>query len=239
MLLGVVSDLHHTPRPAPGLSWHGPFDVAGALPRLREGLAWFAEQRVDAVAVLGDLSQDGDEESLDAVLAALAEGWDGPAFVVAGNHDTLLRDDAVTAAVARLGDDRIRMAGAGAELGGFRLAGPGTGLAGTGDAPLIVLSHYPLLSRADAFAARGLAYAGDLPDGARIAAALAARPAPTLVLNGHLHARDDHRQGPVRQITVGPLVEAPYEVSIFELAADGAELTVELQVRELAGGAAA
>lgn len=227
--LGVVSDLHYAPSPDPTLAFHNPFDVAGVLGRLRQALAWFARERADAVVVLGDLAEAGDAASIAAVLEVIAAYWDGPVWVVAGNHDRLADDAALDAAIASVGCDRIRaLSATGHRLGGVRLAGLDRRLlawtaaaAAWGDDPLVLVSHHPLLSRAAAFTARGLRYAGDLPGNEALAGLLLARPALTVVINGHLHARDTYAHGAVVQLTVAALVEPPFGATIVELGAQG------------------
>lgn len=232
--LGVVGDLHYTADPEPDLAWHGPLDVPGVLGRLRTGLAWFAEEEVDAVVLTGDLSHDGDQEALEAVLGTVAEAWSGTALLVAGNHDVLDRADALEDAIERLGLSRIALArAAGVVLGGVRIAGLEADDVPGRDGPLVVLSHYPLLSRANAFAAEGLAYAGDREDLEPLLARLDARSGPTLVISGHLHARDSHRRGAILQLTAGALVEAPFELAIVDIRASAGAITVRRRTREL------
>jgi len=236
--IGVVSDIHFTTDLTRELRWHGPFDIAGVLPRLRAGLDWFADQEVDALALLGDLSNDGDDEALDAVLTCVAEHWSGIALVVAGNHDTLERAGAVDEAIRRIGASGLAPAGAPEiEFGGLRITGPEPDPTALDGGPLVLLSHWPLFSRRRAFAAAGLAYSGVLPGAAAIDAALAAREAPTLILAGHVHARDSFCQGRALQMTVGALVEAPFELTVIDVLLRDRALSVERQTLQLPGPA--
>jgi predicted phosphodiesterase len=238
--IGVVSDIHFTlASPPPEDAWHGPLEFAGVLDRLRTGLAWFAEEQVDVVAVLGDLSHDGDVASLAAVLELLASEWDGRTLVLAGNHDIREREDALEVALERIRLGRVELAPpAGALLGGVRIAGvvPATGSWEEG--PLVLLSHYPVISRDRAFEAQGLRYAGTLPAPGPIVAEIEARRDPTLILNGHLHARDTYQQGNVLQMTVGSLIEAPFELTILDIAVEPSAMLVERRATNLAAGPA-
>jgi hypothetical protein len=97
-----------------------------------------------------------------------------------------------------------------------------------GAAPAILLTHFPILSRLTACRDAGLKYAGDLTNRAELAAALAARPAPTIVLHGHLHVRDAVAEGTVFQIGCAALVEPPYELAILDL--DRADGRIEVRI---------
>lgn len=239
--LGVASDLHHTANPAGELVYHNPFDVPGVLTRLRTAIAWFAREQVDAVVLAGDLTQSGDSEALTAVLQTVADGWAGPAFVVAGNHDVLRHNHGLAQALARLGTDRIALARPeGDLLGGIRVAGldvQATGqtraIAGWEHDPVVLISHFPMLSRAHAFAERALKYAGDHRSSEPLVDALLARQAPTVIVHGHLHARDSHQHATLLQLSVAALVEPPFEATIIDIVADRARTTVRRRARAL------
>jgi hypothetical protein len=125
---------------------------------------------------------------------------------------------------------------AGVVLGGVRLAGihvaPGGWFGARavappdvdawGDEPTVLLSHFPLLSHAQRLADRGMPYPGDLLGRAEIAVRLKARAASTVVLSGHIHARDTLADGALLQLTQAAFVEAPYECSVVEIEPDGA-----------------
>ena len=243
--LGVVSDLHYTPHPSPDLSYHGPFDVPAVLHRLADALDWFASEHADLLVVAGDLAQDGDPGSLLTVLRAVAEGWTGPVLAVPGNHDQLLGENELVHAVRKLADPRVDAPSfEGRSFGGVRLASlngvtRGGPPATWGEDCVVLVSHFPVLSRAEAFAERGLLYAGDLPGIRQLTETLIARAAPTVVVNGHLHARDTHREGNVLQLTVAPLVEAPFEATLIDIVARATHVTVNRHVRGLGPGAGA
>lgn len=86
-----------------------------------------------------------------------------------------------------------------------------------GDEPLVLISHYPVLSLAVPVSEQGLPYPGDLLDRRELADPLIARPAPTLVIGGHVHARATLVEGPVLQLTGGALVEPPYECALVDV----------------------
>jgi predicted phosphodiesterase len=222
--IGVLSDLHWDDPHATG-AWHNPYDFAGVPGRVRAALAWMAAEHVDLVAVTGDLGHRGEAGALAAVLDELS-AVDAAVRVVLGNHDPAGHDDRRLAAVPET-------------VAGVRLCGvPVRGGEGwfakhvdppprledeEGDEPLIVLSHFPLVSFAAAVAEQGFAYPGDGVGRADLLAALRERPGPSIVLSGHIHVRAAAIDGPVLQLVVGPMIEPPYEAAIvtIERADDG------------------
>jgi predicted phosphodiesterase len=224
--LGVVSDVHWHADGWPRASWHNPFDFAGVAARLDRALELFADADVDAVVVLGDLTHAGDEGSMRLVLDRLASfARHGLVLAVPGNHDCVERDDQLE----RCCIDGVGVpGGAGTEVGGLRVFGMAIetdvrsgAFRSKRDAALgrvdVLLSHFPVLSRASRLAGRGLAYAGDLLDQEQLAEQVGRRDRPLLVLSGHLHARESHAFGPVLQLTAGALVEPPFEVAVVEV----------------------
>lgn len=245
MRIGLLCDLHLADGRAAHAAWHNPYDFEGLLDRVAAALAAFAEEGVDVVAVGGDVAHHAGEAELGPLDRLLA-GAPAPVVAVSGNHDG--GADALLAALpsargARPEGERIggvRLAGmdlAGADWTGARTAGAPAVGAWAGD-PVVLLSHYPLLSHAARLSARGLAYPGDLLQRREHAAAIRRRGAPTVVLSGHIHARDAQRRGALLQLTAGALIEPPYEYTLVDVepAADGVE--VRRRARSLPGPAA-
>lgn len=237
MRLGVVSDLHFTADPAARAAWHNEYDFAGVPARLGDAAAAFAD--VDAVIALGDLTHSGDEASARAAFERLA-ALRRPVLVVAGNHDCRERDDRLERCVD--GSSEMLTA-AGVELGGTRVAGvsierpkPGTfrwvDAPSPGDGPTVVVSHFPVISRQDRFAERGLAYPGDLVNRGALHERLRGG-GPLIVLSGHIHARESHARDTVLQLSAGALVEAPYEIAIVDVSVSGGEVRVRRRAQVL------
>jgi DNA repair exonuclease SbcCD nuclease subunit len=227
--LAILSDLHWTQTPAARASWHNVYDFAGLADRLGRARAVGERARVDAVIACGDLTHAGDEASARAALERLSARALRPVLVVAGNHDCLERDDQL----ARCATGRCAMlTTAGVEVGGVRVAGvgiehdadadafrwTGDGELAAGERPLVVASHFPVVSRAERLAERGLAYPGDLANRHALEERLTGA-GPVVVLSGHIHARDSHAHGSLLQLSAGALVEAPYEVAIVDVVA--------------------
>jgi predicted phosphodiesterase len=237
--LGIVSDLHHISEPSGALAYHHAFDVTEVLPRLRAAIAWFDAEEVDAVVVAGDLTHHGTDDALDAVLQAITSAWPGRVLVVAGNHDVLVDEDAVAHAVARAGAERLTLSTQdGVKIAGVRVVGVEIGASGWaetisdwGGDVVVLVSHWPVLPRRSAFAEQALRYAGDPPFPLPTGDALSARPGPTIVINGHLHARDSHRHANVAQLSVAALVEPPYEATVLDLRVGEASVTVHRRAR--------
>ncbi len=234
MRIGLISDLHWMLEPPPSAAaWHGSSaELTAVLDRLQIALQRFAEQEVDLVVAAGDLAHHGEDDALAEVLAACA-GASAPVLVVSGNHDLADDADRVPRAVERAGLDNVSLASlAGDVHGGMRVAGVQVGstdgwfgarlrelpdTAAWAAEPVVLISHYPLLSLAEIVSANGFPYPGDLLDRGELATHLIARAAPTVVVGGHVHARAACSEGPVLQLTCAAMVEPPYECSVIEV----------------------
>ena len=183
----------------------------------------------------GDISSGGDLESIADVLGALSGV---PVVAVTGNHDVDEGEGVLAAAVsdgsalaqpAGVVHGPLRVAGVQvmASDGGFAtVVGPET--AAWGDGLAVFVSHFPAISRAEMFAEQDFKYPGDLRDRETLLERRwPARAAPTVVLCGHIHARDSHAEGRVLQLVGGALIEAPYECAIVDVDADALEVTRE------------
>ena len=240
MRLGFVTDVHWSSGPPGWSRWHNEWDFEG----LPERLAATAEHLAgtDLVVLSGDISSGGQLESIIHVLRALSGV---PVVAVTGNHDVDEGEGVLAAAVddgsmlaqpAGVVHGALRVAGVQvmATEGGYAtVVGPETGA--WGDGLVAFVSHFPVLSRAAMFAEHGLGYPGDLLDREGVLSVLAARSAPTVVLCGHIHARDRVAEGPVLQIVGGSLIEAPYECAIVDV--DTEALTVTRAAHPLDGPA--
>lgn len=244
MRLGVLSDLHWSDGVAHAGAWHNPYDFAGLPRRLAEAKERFAAEDVQAVCLLGDLTHHGSQSALSAFARSLGD-LEVPIVTVAGNHDAA-GTEALAAALpgVHLADPtgtligKVRLAGIHVAPGGWFRARPEAppAVAAWGEELTVLLSHYPVLSHALRLSSRGMPYPGDLVGRAEIAAALADRSGPTVVLSGHIHARDSLSDGGVLQLTQAAFVEAPYECAIVEIAV-GEQLIVTRRAYALTGEA--
>lgn len=234
MRLGILTDIHLNPPGSPAGGWHNPHQFETVRERLVQSLAWLEAQGADRIAVLGDLTHHGDEPSLREVIDILGTSR-VPLWVLPGNHD-LEPDIAILhGAIGAAGESMVQVIGsqpvplddawqvAGLPIerapGGHFMASalPGTG--SLGDGPLLVFSHFPVLSLQQACAAAGLKYAGDLTNGGEVAASLLERAGPTFIINGHLHIRHAASQGPVLQAACGAQVESLFEATLVDFGA--------------------
>lgn len=240
MRLGFVTDVHWTSGQPGYLGWHNKWDFEGLPERLAATAEWLAE--TDLIVLSGDISSGGDRESIAHVLGALGGV---PVVAVTGNHDV---DEGEGVLAAAVGDGAALAQPAGVVHGALRIAGVqvaaldggyatvvGPEPAAWGDGLAVLVSHFPAISRAELFAEEGFEYPGDLRDREAVLEPLAARSAPTVVLCGHVHARDSHAEGGVLQLVGGALIEAPYECAIVEI--DAETLCVTREAHPLGGPA--
>lgn len=209
--LGVVTDIHTDAAGGRGGAWHNPYDPHGTLARLEAALRAFEREGVDAVAVLGDLTNSGRPEEFAAAGEVLA-ACRLPIMQVPGNHDRQGEHPPPTPATARPGVVRVDLEGRwpGDRDLGFAFEPPSGPLG-----PAVVLSHYPVLSRRDALSAAGLKYAGDLGRRSELEAGVRALGDPVVALCGHLHVRDATAAAGLLQLGFGALIEYPYEAAVF------------------------
>jgi hypothetical protein len=239
---GVVTDIHVVQDVTRQEAWHNPYDFAGVEDRRDRALRLFESQAADRLLLLGDLAHDGDLPSLRRGLRP--GGFAAAQLAVGGNHD----GRRPTAALSRAGAESLKLPGWRAvrhgpvRVAGLRVAHRAQlgwasarppALATWGDAPVLLASHFPVLSRERPLAARGLPYAGDLVDRPALAGALRARPAPTVVACGHLHVRDSAASGSLLQLGFGAMIEPPFEATLLELAVDGGSVEVTRAAHEL------
>lgn len=222
MRIGVLSDLHCELEPS-GSRWINVFEPEHLDERTDAALAWFSEARVDLILLLGDVVQFASPPDLEHAFARLAAAEVAPLATVIGNHDLRLEDafaERATAHGIRLLHEEPLEAVAGVGIG--RGAAPPQyvgrldGRPGAGELA-VVASHFPLLSEASRVAGAGLPYAGDLVNRADLERELRADRRPTLVLSGHIHARCSRQDGQVLQLTVGALIEPPFDATLVEI----------------------
>ena len=239
MRIGVLSDLHCELEPS-GSRWINVFEPEHLDRRVDAAFEWFAEASVELILLLGDVVQHANSGDLAHVFAHVAGTAPAPLATVNGNHDLRLGEEFAESAHERairlLHDEPL-------ELGGVAFAGVGIGrgpappqyvgeLGSAGEAELVVVaSHFPLLSEASRVAAAGLPYAGDLVNRADVERRSRAGARPTVVLSGHIHARCSAVDGTLLQLTVGALIEPPFDATIVEL--DPAGLSVRRAARRL------
>ena len=240
--LGVLTDLHHVPDPERRAAWINRYDFPGVLERCERAAELFAREGAERVVLLGDLSHDGDVPSLRRVVRAVSS--DLPLFAVGGNHDS----PNPSARIAAAAGDPLRMLGwralgrGPARLAGVRVvrrakhrwaAARRPALASWGERPVVLASHFPVLSRVRALTERGLPHAGDLVDRAAVARSLTDRGAPTVVLCGHIHVRDSVADGPLLQFVLGATVEPPFDATLVGLEVEGDRVVVTRDAHEL------
>jgi predicted phosphodiesterase len=236
--------------------WINDYAPGAVLDRLDAALRSFEQAGADAILLLGDFTEMADPDALDELLGAVRKrfrgpvGVDpdtrdeplgavrkrfrGPVGVVDGNHDVgmpgfgdvLLRHDVSHLAATSLALDGVTLAGVGIEQAGSEFRVRATTVDGATDGLLVVASHFPVLSQAGVLTGAGMPYSGDLVDREELAARVASLHRPAVALTGHIHARTSEARGPLLQLTVGAIIEPPFDCTIVEIAAgDRPEVT--------------
>ncbi len=244
MKLGVITDIHAHPAPDPNrrYAWHNPYPMHNAWIMYEAALSRLQSEGVDAIAILGDVTHVGDRPTQERVVERAAKAG-APVWLVAGNHDATERARTLSDAVAARGGAVVTMpSGAGAfSFAGLRLSGVTVGSVNRGDSafaletlpvtdwsdePVLLLSHCALVDVRERFSANGLKHSANLDNHESVVAGLHQRVAPTLILSGHLHVRDEVAQGSTLQLLFAALIEAPHEAAILEIEAGPDSLTV-------------
>ena len=236
----------HRPPPRPGSvaarGWINRYDFAGVVERCERAIELFTREGVSRVLLLGDLAHDGDLASVRQIVRAARSSV--PLLAVGGNHDS----PDPTKRIAAAGRDRVRLPGWRAlgpdavRLAGLRparrarrrwAAARRPALTTWSDSPVLLASHFPVLSHVRAITGHGLPYAGDLVDHADVAQALVARGAPTVVACGHLHVRYSVASGPLLQLGLGAARRAALRRDAARAGAQGPQPRGRARAREL------
>lgn len=176
---------------------HPDIDAAGRLLTVLDAAA--AHGPFDAIALTGDICDDGSREGAEAVRAALTTAYPGvPVLAAPGNHDlTDVVTDVFGMPPAHLGDWRVVVAATNVPHQIEGEAGPVVealaALDPSDTSPVLLLQHHPMLSNSthDWFVLR---------EGERLAAAFGAVRQPVVVLTGHTHEAFESREGLVHHL---------------------------------------
>lgn len=212
--IACLADVHYEPGDLQPRAWHGPWDQAGTLERVRRYAGDARRLDVNLLVVLGDLTHRGDSSSVETVLDALspfAPLASPKLLVVPGNHDASADGSRHDGWWDRWSGRRT--------LGSIDVAGRGVWPTDT-STPTVVCSHHPLLTRREAFERAGLRYAGDDPHALQAGRRVVASGTPAVGLCGHLHRSDVTTAGGLLQLACAPVVEAPYEMTLIDVERD-------------------
>jgi hypothetical protein len=229
-----------------------------ALDRYALALAHPLIADVDAIVVLGDLAHFGDRTSLTGVVDHSAT-VEPPVLLLSGNHDVLTdgvrleqiidaaepkqvwcpRRLATADALRDVFDDGGVAVDVHEVTGMHRRTQPfdveSHSLIENAARPLLLLTHFPVLSFEQACRDAALLYSAHL-------AYLSPLPAPpvagrpTIALSGHLHLRAVATEADTLQISFAALVEAPYEVAAVDVDVAPGQIDVRYEcasVREI------
>jgi predicted phosphodiesterase len=237
--LGVVADAHLAPATAAPYTWQNTVDLPRSAELLDAGLAWLAAQDIDALALLGDLTESADPASF-ASIREQAMMLGVPVVAVPGNCDVDSTDRSLSAFAAISGDlvligpDHLRHAPEWTlELvhleaaGEKRLRGVRSSETGARHETRVVLTHYPVLELESELIAAGFRHSGDLTNRVEIEQDLRALGMPVVVIHGHLHIHDARISGNLLHLSCGALIEPPHYVAVVELTTSNDQIAVE------------
>ena len=249
MRIGLLSDLHCELAPSRQRSWINRYEPLELERRLRDAIDIFTAEQPDIVMLLGDTAELGDREALDFVFSRMRSATASIVTAVAGNHDG---GADITALIASARAQGVRLlSGDSLNVGGVTILGAGIAPAAPGSPDFrgalptsrsdgwltIVASHFPILSHESEITAAGLPYSGDLVDRGEIESLLQEASVPTLVLSGHVHSRCSATAGRVLQLTVGALIEPPFDCTVVDVDI-GSDDTIAVRRRAFTLGAA-
>jgi hypothetical protein len=231
--LGIATDLHLTDPRAPAGRWIYPQLLGQSRELACQAVATLAAESPAAIALLGDLTDQGEPEQF-RYLHRQAAATGIPTFLVTGNHDLHHARDPVADLLSAHPYGQIRQpAQEGTDIGGFRVAGghieytghewdcrltslPDSRTWPAGE-PLVWLTHHPLLSLREQAERRGVPYSGDLANASDVLNCLRAHNGPVIILAGHLHIRGHAQDASVLQLCHAATVERPHEVAIVDI----------------------
>lgn len=227
MKLGVLADLHWSCAPTAAARWHVPYDFDGLAARCVATVDALAARGCELLVIAGDLTHEGDVESCDAAMDCILRASPIPVVVVEGNHD-VVRDpnliprredvrDAWRHAEAIAAESLVALCAVGLDCDAGWAPDRGPSLVADDSLWTVVVSHFPLVSHTDRLTAAGLACPGELTDRDVVLELLAATRLPTVVLSGHVHARDTTAHENVLQVSVSALVERPHDAVVVEV----------------------
>lgn len=236
LTIGVVAEVHHGVPPAEPVRWHNELLLDRTAELLDKAVSALRELSLDALVLLGDLSNYADDASLGHVARTVAAP-EMPVYVVPGNHDIDGHPDAVERFSRQLRHPGIVVAPALVEteselpvmLVGLRRDARSNDLSSVSPGSMtdvkahstVVFSHFPLLPLSGQLESAGLRHAGDLSNRENLLQEVDQIPGPVIAVHGHLHVRASQAAGKLLQLSCAALVEPPHEVTIIELSGFG------------------
>jgi len=243
--IGVIADPHIDLTPPRAISFHNQYCLEESAELFRRAIERLRNDKVDIIAVLGDVTDRGDRPAFEAAIE-MVQDVDRPIYLLPGNHDvgdggSLMRE--IVAAVSQpwveQGPFQAQRMSGGLTLAAMDLeASPNpwigqsrNGLPGPcdGDDLLLMLTHYPLCSTQEFLMEAGFRHPGDLADFEVCERAADNWQIPSLILSGHLHFRGEWARGKRLQMNFAALIEPPHDVSVVVIERTAKGIAVERQ----------
>jgi Icc-related predicted phosphoesterase len=239
--IGVIADIHAAPADCPPESWQSGYAPAEGTILARKAIDRLRTESIEALFVLGDSANGGDHQSMKDAIAAVSS-LSVPTWIVAGNVDLRRSQSELEESLAAVAPNLRLPTAMGRPFRGFVEAGlrfngaPDDEIALTNrpniaawrDEPVLLLSHYPVISRRDEAIDGGWKYSGDAIGLTDLDAELAARRAPTIVFHGHLHLKDAVANGTLLQLGFPALIESGHEIAIVTISSEFGEIHLDI-----------
>jgi hypothetical protein len=238
--IGVIADIHAAPADCPPESWQADYAPANGAALARQAVDLLRAESIDALFVLGDNANNGDHQSMKSAVAAVSS-LSVPTWIVAGNVDLTRNQIELEDSLAAVAPSLRVPTALGRPFQGFIVAGlrfQAVGgeitlmnrpvIAAWGDEPVLLISHYPVISRRDEALAGGWKDSGDAAGLTGLDIELAARVAPTVIFHGHLHLKDAVANGTLLQLGFPAVIESGHEFAIVTISSEAGEIRLDV-----------
>jgi hypothetical protein len=238
--IGVIADIHAAPADCPPESWQAEYAPANGAALARKAIDRLRTESIDALFVLGDNANNGDHQSMKDAVAAVSS-LSVPTWIVAGNVDLSRSQTELEDSLAAVAPNLRVPTALGRPFQGFIVAGlrfQTVGdeitlmnrpvIAAWRDEPVLLISHYPVISRRDEALAGGWKDSGDAAGLTGLDIELAARRAPTVIFHGHLHLKDAVANGTLLQLGFPAVIESGHEIAIVTISSDAGRSRLDI-----------
>lgn len=240
--IGVIADPHIDLAPPRTVRFHNEYSLEESSELFRGAIERLVNDKVDLIAVLGDVTDRGDEQAFREAIDACRD-VELPVYLLPGNHDVgdgggLMRQIIGAASLPLIdqGPFQSQKLAGGLTLAAMDLEAStdiwigqsrnGLPVPHHGDDLFLMFAHYPLCPTREFITAAGFRHPGDLADFTYCVREADGWEVPSIVLSGHLHFRGEWTNGSRLQLNFAALIEPPHDVSVVTVARTDEGITV-------------